>query len=154
MKTTIRKSEKRLLGTRQQRRKKIIKGITRRSTNAETEFVARLSELQAILYLIDGAKNPDLPVKLRISCAKDVIRFARGPARIWLHNGNDINLMAPGRAGFPGATIGDEIAAIEITRHLLCEIEHLIAAGVPTEIWPAAILDPVLGLIEHYKMEA
>jgi hypothetical protein len=152
VKTSIWRSNLKLTAgwQRQRRRKRSV----RRNQNSELEFTARLNERESVEFIIAAAKDENLPTRFRRQCALGIIKLARGPRKPrWRHDGQDIDLSAPGTAGFVGATVGDEFEAVQITTRLLRAVEDLIAADVPTDQWPIEILAPVQGLVDYYGLE-
>jgi hypothetical protein len=151
MKTTIRRSNLKTTAARQRQRQRRRERSVRRGQNSELEFTARLNELESVEFIVAAAKDVSLPVRLRRACAVAVIKLARGSKKSWHVDPATINLAAPGKSGFFGATIGDELAAVEITRHLLQEVTRLIDAGIQPAQWPSETLNRVLGLVQFYE---
>ena len=106
------------------------------------QFRAQLHEEEMVELLVGLARGKavdqkgeaiDVPVSVRRQCMIDVLTFARGPIRPWLHDGETIDpsMPAPG-----GGTMGDAITATRATADTIEEMADLVARQVPPSAWP------------------
>ncbi len=111
---------------------------------------AQTHEEGMVDLLATMARNGDVPYAIRRQCAVDVITFARGNPKPWLHDGKSID---PGSLGETGNTIADEIEAAKHTTSLWKQIDWLRANNVPPAQWPEDVRQVAGDLIEVYGDE-
>lgn len=103
------------------------------------QFRAQMYEEEMIDFLRDVVLSNDAPLGLKISCAKDVLTYARGPLTPWAHDGQTIDPEEPTPEGTPEPTIGAQIEAARALADLHTELDDLVRRRVPPEHWPKRI---------------
>lgn len=116
------------------------------------QFTAQLNEVEMTELLVDLARNPEMPPSLRRQCALDVLAYARGQPKTWLHDGETIDSAAAGAAGM-GATIGQELEAARQTAKLHEQLALLTAANVHPRDWPEDVRSIAGEMIAFYDAE-
>lgn len=123
------------------------------SANNATQFTAQRHEEAMVTLLVDMAEDPLMPPALRRACANDVLVYARGQPKAWLHNGETINPALPGSSGISGATIGDEIEAARQTARLHEQLALLTASNTHPRDWPDDVRAIATDIVRFYDAE-
>jgi hypothetical protein len=118
-----------------------------------TQFTARLHEIECVRLLVSFAKNEKLPHGLRRKCILDILRYARGTPAVWRIDPATIDPDAPGSTGFQGSTVGDEIAAAQLTTDLYIKLDGLVAQGIPPKSWPPDVIAVAGDMVDYYANE-
>lgn len=121
-------------------------------SNNAVQFQAQRYETEMVDLLAQFARDPDLPPALRRQTAIDVLTYARGAVKPWLHDAETIDPTAQGAAGL-GATIGQELEAARQTAGLHEQLARLTAANVHPRDWPAEVRSVAAGLVAFYDAE-
>lgn len=116
------------------------------------QFTAQLHEVEMTELLVEMARNPIMPPGLRRQCALDVLNYARGAPKVWLHDGETIEPGAPGGAGL-GATISQEIDAAKQTARLHEQLALLTASNVHPSMWPPEVRAVAADMVAFYDAE-
>lgn len=99
--------------------------------------------------LIEFARDVELPAQFRRQCAMDVLEYARGKPKLWLHDGETIDPAAAGAAGL-GATIGQEIDAAKQTARLHEQLARLTAQNIHPRDWPEDVRKVAMDMVAFY----
>jgi len=119
------------------------------STN-KVQFQAQLYEVEMIDLLADFARTEDYPLSLRRQCALDVLNYARGQPKTWLHDGQTVDPQAQGNSGL-GATVIQEIEAAKATADLHAKVAQLTAANVHPSEWDEEVRSVAGDIVEYYE---
>jgi len=117
-----------------------------------TQFTAQLHERDMIELLVDMAENVTMPPSIRRQCAIDVLTFARGQPRPWIHDGETVDPNMPGTSGL-GATVGQEIEAARQTAKLHQQLAMLSASNVHPRDWPEEVRQIAGDMVAFYEQE-
>lgn len=116
------------------------------------QFEAQLHERDMVTLLVDMAQDADMPPAIRRACANDVLVYARGQPKTWLHDGETINPALPGAAGL-GATIGQELDAARQTARLHEQLALLTASNTHPRDWPEEVRSIATDIVKFYDAE-
>jgi hypothetical protein len=119
-----------------------------------TQFTAQLHEKDMVELLASFAQDTSgaIPPALRRQCAIDVLTFARGQPRPWLHDGLTVDPNSPGQSGF-NATVAEEIAAAKLTADLYRQLNDLTARNIHPRDWPENIRAISTDIVAYYEAE-
>jgi hypothetical protein len=112
-----------------------------------TEYTAQQFEQDAVELIAGFMYDTSLPFTFRRDCARDVITYARGEQKVWLHDGLTVDPTLPGKTGHP---IADEIKAIQATTELHKQLSDLMMRGVHPIDWPKEVREVAGDLIGYY----
>ena len=116
-------------------------------------FTAQNHEVEMVELLVEFARDPEQPPAFRRHCAVDVITFARGTVKPWIHDGETINPQAEGGSGIKGASVQDEITAAKNTARLHEQLTALIGGNVHPSQWPPDVRKVSAEMVEFYENE-
>lgn len=117
-----------------------------------TQFSAQLYEQEMVETLVEMVRNEATAPSLRRQCAIDVLTFARGAVRPWVHMGETVNPQAEGTSGL-NATVGEEIEAAKNTARLHAQLDLYIAQNKPPSEWPEDVRTIAGEMLTYYDTE-
>lgn len=114
---------------------------------------AQMHEVACVEQLVEFVHDTTLPPALRRDCAKDVLHYARGTPKIWLHDGASVDVRAPSPRDPAHRKVADDIREVKDISALYQELNALVSAGVHTSDWPDAVKALVdAAQLEHYNV--
>jgi hypothetical protein len=113
------------------------------------QFRAQVHEEEAVSTLVEIMRDPEMPPALRRQCATDIVLYARGGVKVWVHDQATINAEAPGTTA--GVTVGAEIEAARNTAALYEKFNLLVAQGIHSDDWPDDVRQIAGDLIDHFN---
>lgn len=115
------------------------------------QFKAQVYEEAMVDLLAGFAMDAGQPPSFRRDCAKDVLSYARGAIKPWIHDGETIDPSATGDSGSP---VREEIEATRVTAEAYQELDDLVRRKVPPEQWPERIRALAGEAIAYYAGES
>jgi hypothetical protein len=116
-----------------------------------TQFKAQIYEEEMVDMLAGFARDMTQPTSLRRQCAIDIITYARGLPKPWIHVGDTVNPEAEGKVG---ETVGQEINAARLTANIYQQLDELVRRGVHPDSWPADVRQAAGEALAYYSEAA
>jgi len=123
-------------------RRAVAAHLTQRSRQSAVnlvQFVAQQHEVECVELLVQFARDETLPPALRRDCAKDILLYARGQPKVWLHDGRTVDPAAPSPRDPERRTVGDDIADVCTATALYQQFNLLVSQGVHPDEWSDAV---------------
>jgi len=129
---------------------KHLRSLSARSGVNFLQFYAQQYEEEMLDMLVGFSRDMTLTATLRRQCMLDVLLFARGAIKPWIHVGDTVDPAAPGAVA---NTVGEEIQAARLMTDIKTKLDEYVRAGIPPEQWPEDVREAAGTMLAYYTEE-